>query len=84
MAMPKLRKIRHFLPWVLGVVVVLSVVALWFSYSRSAVVVGIAAIGCVVGLALWRYSSRLALIAGGVAVVVGVSVIIGQWNSSLI
>lgn len=84
MAMPKLRKIRHFLPWVLGVVVVLSVVALWFSYSRSAVVVGIAAIGCVVGLALWRYSSRLALIAGGVAVVVGVLVIIGQWNSSLI
>lgn len=84
MAVARLRTLHRFAPLMVSVLAGMAAVAIWFSYSRSALVVGVAVIGCIFGAALWRHSPRKALIVAGTTIFMLAVLVISQWNTPVV
>jgi hypothetical protein len=85
LVVPK-KLVRHtsWLPWALGALGAAALVALWYSYSRSALVAALGAIGIVLLYTIVKKAPRRSLaVIGGLLVVAIVAVAI-NWNSSFV
>lgn len=67
-----------------GLVVLCSLVALWVSYSRSAVIAAVVAVGEIIALGLVRKVSRRGWLMIGGGLIVAVVALAAVWNSSFI
>ncbi len=80
----RLRAVSRYAPALLWVTLVCALVALWYSYSRSALVAGVGALGFVVGAYGVRRAPRATFAAAGVMLMALTLALVVFWQTAFV